>query len=100
MRTRYGSEDFYRTLVAIDKKVAALVCRGNHDDGGEAYRDLADYIRVEREACAIRVARAKAEASRRGRSHEALAGSEDKLLESQPLPEAWIRVQRDQQREA
>lgn len=68
--SRYGSSDFYRVLAAIEGKVDLLACRGDHVDGGVAYKDLANYIRKEREACAVRVARAEAERLYRNKQKE------------------------------
>lgn len=62
---RYGSLDFYHTLAAIEDKVIHLACRGKEVDGEASWKDLLDYIRKEREASAIRAAKAKAEYLRR-----------------------------------
>lgn len=67
---RYSSIDFYRVLVAIDARVRDLVCQGRHTDGGRSYKELAEYVAVEKEACAIRAAKQKSEAARRSRAEK------------------------------
>lgn len=67
MTNRYSSLDFYRILVAIENRLRDLPCQGRHADGAKAYRDLHDLVRTEKEACCIRVAKAKAEQSRKAR---------------------------------
>lgn len=62
--------DVYRILVALDKKVKALACRGNHADGGAAFRDLNAYLEAELTACAMRAAHSKKDSRARMRTAE------------------------------
>jgi len=68
MATRYGSEDHYRELKAIDKKLSDLGAFVSAGPGMRHYHDLQDYLSQLREAAAIRAALTKAERARRGRA--------------------------------
>lgn len=74
---QYSSADFYRVLETIEIKVRHLTTEDGARLGGLAYKDLLDYVTKEREACAVRVARAKAESARRKRVAEKETTSED-----------------------
>lgn len=65
---RYSSEDSYRVLATIQKKLRDLACQGRHADGAISYQDLCDFVRKETEASCIRAAKAKADRDRRSRA--------------------------------
>lgn len=54
---RYSSRDWYHDLAVIEAKVLNLPCKGGHNDREEAWRDLLEFIRAQREELAIRAAR-------------------------------------------
>lgn len=64
---RYSAIDMYHTVVAIEKLVDDLVCKGLHDDQGESYYALKTFVQTERETLVFRAARTEAELRRRQR---------------------------------